>query len=523
MSTLQALIYARVSTEEQALNHSLGHQESVCRAWAQRHGIGIAEVFVERGASGKDLERPEFARLEQRLTAGDIGWVLVSRIDRLSRWLPDLCQLVEDWDADGILLRAIEDGIDDPQERNNRMFLMIRGLLAQYERERIVARIEPGLRARAKAGLPLGRCPLGYRPTPTGYVPDPATAPQVRQVFQLAATSDVGSRRLAAHLAAATGRRVSVGAVARLLRNPVYLGRLHLQVGGQQVHHADTHPALVDLGTFLRVQERIRLRQEDQRVGAAHTRAVSWLGGIARCGRCGAAIYLRREPGAATGRYLCSRSLDGAACAAAPWEQDAADTHTWDLLQMRLLIDIDRLRALVDGAVERIPQLCDERRSRARAVLEDADRAEALLVDDLAEGRLDQEGYLAARAQLDDRRTDAQTLLGEIDGWTYLARLAQLSRRQPGTMAPAVRALWDAWARDHVPAGHATIVLPLSLVLARLEMPERRRLLVAATERVELRHGEAPVRMVFRNGAAAFAGLGRAMGQALAEGDGSIC
>jgi DNA invertase Pin-like site-specific DNA recombinase len=518
----QALIYVRVSTEEQTLNHSLGHQETVCRSWGQRHGIAVAEVFVERGVSGKDLERPEFARLEQRLTAGDIGWVLVSRLDRLSRSLADVCQLVEGWDADGVLLRAIEDGIDDPHERNNRMFLMIRALLAQYERERILARIVPGLQARAKAGLPLGRCPLGYRPTDTGFAPDPVTAPHVRQLFVMAAAGDVGSRRLAAWLATALGRPVSVGAVARMLTNPVYLGHLHQRVGGVQMRHDGSHTALVELGTFLRIQERLKQRQEDQQSGAAHTRAVSWLGGMARCGLCGAPVYLRREPGAASGRYVCDRVLDGDACSAQPWLQDAADTHTWDLLQMRLLTDIDRLRALVGGAIEQVPQFCDARRTRAQAILDDATREEAQQVEDLAQGTLDQDGYIAARERLETRRGDAQALLEEIDGWSFLARLAQVTRRSPNTMAPEVRRLWDVWARDHVPAGHATIVLPLALVLARLDMSERRRLLAAAIERVELLHGEAPVRVVFRNGAATFAGLGRAMAAGLAQGDGIV-
>jgi hypothetical protein len=215
---------------------------------------------------------------------------------------------------------------------------------------------------------------------------------------------------------------------------------------------------------------------------------------------------------------VCDRVLDGDACSAQPWSQDAADTHTWDLLQMRLLTDINRLRELVGGAIDRVPQFCDARRTRAQAILDDATREESQLVENLAQGTVDQDGYIAAQEHLETRRGDAQALLKEIDGWSFLARLAQVTRRSPSTIAPEVRQLWDQWAREQVPAGRATIVLPLALVLTRLDMSERRRLLDAATERVELLHGEAPVRVVFRNGAAAFAGLGRAMAQTLAAG-----
>jgi len=92
MSMRPAVIYCRVSTEDQAQNYSLPHQQEVCRAWAQRHGIPVAEVFIEAGASGKDFERPQFRALEDRIAAGDIGWVVVSKIEvpRCSVWVARL-------------------------------------------------------------------------------------------------------------------------------------------------------------------------------------------------------------------------------------------------------------------------------------------------------------------------------------------------------------------------------------------------------------------------------------------------
>ena len=530
MSMRPAVIYCRVSTDKQTENYSLPHQQLVCQAWAQRHGIPVAGMFIENGESGKDFERPQFRAMEDRIAAGDIGWVVVSKIDRLTRSLADLSQIVDAWQDQQVILRAIEDGLDVPRADGNRLLLLFRGLMGQWERQRIVGRVIPGLQARAAAGLPLGRTPFGYKIHKTtdqkgnkvGLIVDPETAPLVRMLFARAAATGEGSRRLAAWVTSQSGRQVSYGTIGGILRNPVYLGQLRLTVGGQTTSHEASHEALVDLGTWLQVQSTATQRCAEQEAGTAHSHATSWLGGIARCGICGGKVYLRRRNGEAQGMYVCTNRLDGHPCGAAPWAQDAADTHVWDQVQVRLLADVAQVKALVTGAVELIPAELDARRQRARTILGEATAAEQRLVDDLAAGVLDAAGFEARIAHWVVRRQDAAQLLAETDGWQYLARLASLAIAQPTKRDPAVQAALDAYVRERVPSGRALVVLPLSLVLARLGMPERRHLLKAATERVELHHASQPVRVVMRPGVAAFAQLGQAMAKGLAQGDGIV-
>lgn len=59
-----AVLYLRVSTEEQVDNYSLDTQEDICRKEATRRGLKIVETFREEGKSAKNIEgRPALKKL----------------------------------------------------------------------------------------------------------------------------------------------------------------------------------------------------------------------------------------------------------------------------------------------------------------------------------------------------------------------------------------------------------------------------------------------------------------------------
>ena len=51
----KAIIYTRVSTDEQVTNFSLGFQEKKCREYANKEGWRVVKVFREEGASAKTI------------------------------------------------------------------------------------------------------------------------------------------------------------------------------------------------------------------------------------------------------------------------------------------------------------------------------------------------------------------------------------------------------------------------------------------------------------------------------------
>src|SRR3989338_3150961 len=92
----KAVMYIRVSSEEQVENFSLGTQEELCRRDAKYKGYEIAEVFREEGKSAKTiigrpvlLQMIEFCRKNKK----EVKAVFVYRLDRLSRQTADFLAL----------------------------------------------------------------------------------------------------------------------------------------------------------------------------------------------------------------------------------------------------------------------------------------------------------------------------------------------------------------------------------------------------------------------------------------------
>lgn len=66
---MQAAIYVRVSTSRQAERDlSLPDQVAQCRAYCERRGWVVVEVFSEPGASALDDDRPAFQEMIAKAT-----------------------------------------------------------------------------------------------------------------------------------------------------------------------------------------------------------------------------------------------------------------------------------------------------------------------------------------------------------------------------------------------------------------------------------------------------------------------
>ena len=88
--------YVRVSTEKQAeKGFSLEVQTEKVRAMAVVQGVELLEVIVDRGESAKSLDRPGMARLLELVARKAIDRVIVAKLDRLTRSVKDLANLLE--------------------------------------------------------------------------------------------------------------------------------------------------------------------------------------------------------------------------------------------------------------------------------------------------------------------------------------------------------------------------------------------------------------------------------------------
>src|SRR5712691_6396702 len=97
---MAVILYARVSTAEQNIEHQLAHAKSA--------GFAIDEVVADNGVSGlhtRLVERPEGRRLFDKLRAGDV--LVVRWVDRLGRNYEDVRDTIREFMRRGVVIRTV--------------------------------------------------------------------------------------------------------------------------------------------------------------------------------------------------------------------------------------------------------------------------------------------------------------------------------------------------------------------------------------------------------------------------------
>jgi DNA invertase Pin-like site-specific DNA recombinase len=158
-------LYKRVSTLEQMNNTSLDDQERMCAGAAMMRGLTVDEVFSDAGISGSvELAlRPSGRELALRLTAGDT--VIANHIDRMFRDAADALNTVKHWKEKGVSLIFAQLGPDPVTDNGTaKMMFGMLAMMAEWEREKIMARMQAGRDAKkAAGGYTGGPAPFGYR------------------------------------------------------------------------------------------------------------------------------------------------------------------------------------------------------------------------------------------------------------------------------------------------------------------------------------------------------------------------
>ncbi|AKJ66950.1 hypothetical protein PATSB16_05060 [Pandoraea thiooxydans] len=141
----QRIGYARVSTDDQNLD-------------LQRDALRLAGVgsIYEEAASGKTAVRQELDHCLKALRAGDT--LVVWRLDRLGRSLPDLVQIVAGLEEKGIGFESITEKIETTSAAGKLVFHVF-AALAEFERNLIRERTQAGLLAARARGRSGGRKP----------------------------------------------------------------------------------------------------------------------------------------------------------------------------------------------------------------------------------------------------------------------------------------------------------------------------------------------------------------------------
>lgn len=370
-------VYARQSIDKKN-SISIEGQIELCKSAARED----LKVYVDKGYSGKNTERPDFQRLMNDISDGQIGKLYVYRLDRFSRSIADFSVLWETLQKHNVEFVSVNENFDTTTPMGRAMLHIIM-VFAQLERETIAERVRDNYYRRAALGAwPGGPAPFGMS---IGRInmPDGKKASClvmneksaiVLSMFEeyMKPGASLGSiaRKLNSEGGKATGRPTwdSV-AVCRILHSPVYvmaddqvylhykaLGanvispledfdgihgillvgkraggeRKYTDVKGHRVSVMNS-TGFVPSALWLACQRKLK---NNRQIGCAAKATHSWLTGLMKCDKCGYSVRVLTER---TARWLvCSGRYNLYRCDA------------------KITVKIAQLEAMVSEEIEKI-------------------------------------------------------------------------------------------------------------------------------------------------------------------------
>src|SRR6266851_1967235 len=473
MKPTQVALYARVSSEQQNEARTIESQVADLRTRIAAAGVALPSEleFVDNGYSGATLIRPALERLRDVAAAGGIDQVYVHCPDRLARNYAYQVLLLEEFLRAGVEVVFLNREVGQTPE--DQLLLQVQGMIAEYERAKILERSRRGKRHGAQVSKVsvLGGAPYGYRYVTKHEGAGEASfeivweeARVVRQVFEWVGRDRCSIGEVRRRLEAAKERTRTVktvwdrATIGGMLHNPAYKGEaafgktviepLRPRLRGQrgrplQPKHAYSHqdvpsdqwmsipvPALVDAALFDAVQEQVQENRERARVPQRGAKYL--LQGLIVCACCGYAYYgkaispsARKQHERSYAYYHCIGSdayrFGGVRlCWNKQLRTDLVDEAVWEEV-CRLLSHPERLEQEYRRRLVQEKQTPDELSSLETRIGR-LRQGIARLIDSYAEGLIDKGEFVPRIARMRERLKQIEAQAQQVKDEASLER-----------------------------------------------------------------------------------------------------
>jgi site-specific DNA recombinase len=320
---MRAAIYIRVSTEEQVKEgYSISAQTQRLKAYCIAQDWDVAGMYIDEGISAKNMKRPRLQAMVDDIKDGKIDCVLVYRLDRLTRSVLDLYQLLDIFDKHNCKFKSATE-VYDTTTAMGRMFITIVGALAQWERENMGERISMGFQEKVRQGKYAHNIrPFGYNlDLDTGQLSiNEDEAKTVKMIYDLY-LKGLGANRVCRHLnekgiTTKGGNVWNDKPLMEILKNPIYMGTIRWNRGSDEpLLVKDSAPAIIDKYTFEEVQRTIEQRKS---MSPKQVSSEYIFSGVIKCSACGGnmtgyPVYYKDSGGNRTTykNYRCARKKIG--------------------------------------------------------------------------------------------------------------------------------------------------------------------------------------------------------------------
>lgn len=260
---------------------SEGEAERTVRDYAERKGLTVEMLPVEKNISGGKMQRPILGSAIEAIEGGQAAGIIVPYLDRLSRAeLVDALTTIQRIEDAGGQVRSVREDFDVsmPEGRQARNMSL---LMASGDLDRKKLYIRASKRSAVARGVwPFPKPPLGYAVTRRRdggdgrLVPDLLVAPRVVAAFEARARGESWAK-------VAAGLGVGLSNAGKIIRNVAYLGSIKLTMAdGEEFVNHDAHPPLVDRPLW-------QAAQVDHPPPAKKGNPRALLAGLGVCAACG--------------------------------------------------------------------------------------------------------------------------------------------------------------------------------------------------------------------------------------------
>lgn len=328
---MRAVIYARVSTEEQANKElSIPSQVELCKQYAVNNGIEIVNIFVDAGKSGTTSEREAFQELisQCKQSLPPFEAILVYNYARFSRNELDSIVYEELLERNNIKLISIT----QPLPEDSAIRTLVRGIfrvIDTWYSKNASQEARRGQISLIKQGYYCGgTVPYGYTlvEAENGHkklVPDPETAPIIKMIYDMVVArysyNDIINFLHLKGIKPPKGQYWRRNTLSNIIHNPIYKGcfaygrrqsrKNQRRPKEQWIILEDTHEAIVSK----------ELWERAQRTKSKYTpkpRSDALLSSLLYCAKCGAKMWYKKryQRGKQYGNYICSNREESNTC-----------------------------------------------------------------------------------------------------------------------------------------------------------------------------------------------------------------
>lgn len=281
-------IYIRVSTEEQVKEgYSIGAQKERLIAYCTAQGWTDYKFYIDEGVSAKDTNRPKLKLLLEHVKGGQIRMILVYRLDRFTRSVKDLYNLLDTLEKYSCAFKSATE-IYDTSTAMGRMFIGLVALLAQWETENLSERVKMGLEKKVSGGERVGGVPFGFDLTEEEKLVINDKAMVVLDIIDKV-KKGMSASQVAKYLTKTNTDKIEwhPTAIIRILRNPALYGATRWN---DEIYE-NTHIGLISKDEFLQLQTMLDDRGHHRR---REVESIYLFQGVLTCPHCGNPLSVNR-------------------------------------------------------------------------------------------------------------------------------------------------------------------------------------------------------------------------------------